>query len=302
MLVTRQLFRSSSRLCQRSPTLKPSVIKRCSYNDASKPFPPPQPTRPVDILNDAKASTTSTSSPTLDAIVEDSNKNDQSAVNDTSFRRSHHFDTYDLLTYLEGHGFKRKQAEIIMKGIKFRIRECTASVKQQLLLTSDLENETYLFKAALSELRTEIQVMRRNDIQMLQNELSLITREVDSLEQKLSESLADLKNEIQMDMNNRKNETREEQKAMDIKIQEINNKFTIRLGDIRTEIEAVRWETIWKGLAGVVSAGLTIAGLGYLLNRYSKHKKARILEAEEQKKEDKANREAGTTAEVEVFF
>ena len=28
-----------------------------------------------------------------------------------------------------------------------------------------------------------------------------------------------------------------------------NNKFTIRLGDIRTEIEAVRWETIWKGMS-----------------------------------------------------
>lgn len=94
-----------------------------------------------------------------------------------------------------------------------------------------------------------MQVMRRNDMQMLQTDLSLITREVDSLEQRLSEGVADMKNEIQMDMNNRKNETREDQKAMDMKIQEINNKFTIRLGDIRTEIEAVRWETIWKGMS-----------------------------------------------------
>ncbi|OAC98068.1 hypothetical protein MUCCIDRAFT_17243, partial [Mucor lusitanicus CBS 277.49] len=155
-----------------------------------------------------------------------------------------HFDTYEVLTHLESQGFTRRQAEVIMKGMKFRLRECTASVKQQLLLTSDLENESYLFKAALSELRTEVQVMRRNDMQMLQTDLSLITREVDSLEQRLSEGVADMKNEIQMDMNNRKNETREDQKAMDMKIQEINNKFTIRLGDIRTEIEAVRWETI----------------------------------------------------------
>lgn len=106
-----------------------------------------------------------------------------------------------------------------------------------------------MFKAALSELRTEVQVMRRNDMQTLQTDLSLITREVDSLEQRLSEGVADMKNEIQMDMNNRKNETREDQKGMDMKIQEINNKFTIRLGDIRTEIEAVRWETIWKGMS-----------------------------------------------------
>lgn len=91
--------------------------------------------------------------------------------------------------------------------------------------------------------------MRRNDMQMLQTEMSLITREVDSLEQRLSEGVADMKNEIQMDMNNRKNETRQDQKKMDMQIQEINNKFTISLGDIRTEIEAVRWETIWKGMS-----------------------------------------------------
>jgi predicted component of type VI protein secretion system len=92
-------------------------------------------------------------------------------------------------------------------------------------------------------------VLRRNDMQMLQSELTLLTREVDILEQRLNEGVATMKNDIQMDMNNRKNETREDQKTMDMKIQEINNKFTIRLGDIRTEIEAVRWETIWKGMS-----------------------------------------------------
>jgi hypothetical protein len=121
--------------------------------------------------------------------------------------------------------------------------------RQNELIDYMILQESYLFKAALSELRTEIQVMRRNDMQMLQTEMSLIIREVDSLEQRLSEGVADMKNEIQMDMNNRKNETREDQKGMDMKIQEINNKFTIRLGDIRTEIEAVRWETIWKGMS-----------------------------------------------------
>ncbi|KAI7898858.1 uncharacterized protein BX663DRAFT_523071 [Cokeromyces recurvatus] len=294
--LTRPLFQLSRRDFHRS------LIKRNSYNDASKPFPPPQPTRPVDMINDMNNNANATS-PTLDAIVEDSNKKEHSFTADTSFRRSHHFDTYELLTFLENHGFKRKQAEVIMKGIKFRIRECTASVKQQLLFASDLENDTYLFKAALSELRTEIQIMRRNDIQMLQNELSLITREVEGLEQKLNESLADLKNEIQMDMNNRKNETREEQKSMDIKIQEINNKFTLQLGDIRTEIEAVRWETIWKGLTGVVLAGLTISSLGYLLNKHSNRKKAK-LEADRKQKlieEKEANIEAGA-AEMEVIF
>ncbi|CAO0797804.1 unnamed protein product [Mucor circinelloides] len=277
--------------------------RRNGIHDASKPFPPPQPTRPIhDVQENGSSndnSSSGTMSSTLDAVAEDT----LSAKDPNSFKRSHHFDTYEVLTHLESQGFTRRQAEVIMKGMKFRLRECTASVKQQLLLTSDLENESYLFKAALSELRTEVQVMRRNDMQMLQTDLSLITREVDSLEQRLSEGVADMKNEIQMDMNNRKNETREDQKEMDMKIQEINNKFTIRLGDIRTEIEAVRWETIWKGMTGVLLAGLTIASLGYLLTRYSARKAdlAR-LEADRKKKrmQEEANR-AGT-ADMEVIY
>ncbi|KAI8991287.1 hypothetical protein BDF20DRAFT_812620 [Mycotypha africana] len=286
-----------NKLCRSVTISKQQALK---IHDASKPFPPPQPTRPIDILEKQKNPLTSTTSNTSDATTSDANKQKNKTK---QYRRSHHFDTYELLTQLEQQGFTRKQAEVLMKGIKFRLRECTASMKQQLLLTSDLENESYLFKAALSELRTEVQVMRRNDMQKLQTELSVITREVEALEQKLNESMAEMKNEIQMDLNNRKNETKEDQKTMELKIQETNNKFTIRLGDIRTEIEAIRWETIWKGLAGVFLAGFSIASIGYLLAKYSTRKAERLkLEMERKKKamEEEANR-AGT-ADMEVIF
>ncbi|RCI01442.1 hypothetical protein CU098_007653 [Rhizopus stolonifer] len=199
-------------------------------HDTSRPFPPPQPTRPIDILEQSKDK--SVMSPALDAMAKDISHN-------SAFRQT-----------------------------------------------------------ALSELRTEIQVLRKNDMQMLQAELSLLIREVDILDQRLNEGISTMKNDIQMDMNNRKNETREDQKAMDMKIQEINNKFTIRLGDIRTEIEAVRWETIWKGMAG-----LTIATLGYLLTRYSARKADRLRSEEERKRkrlQEEANR-AGTL-DMEVIY
>ncbi|KAG1468454.1 hypothetical protein G6F56_003820 [Rhizopus delemar] len=233
-------------------------------HDTSRPFPPPQPTRPIDILEQSKDKSL------LDKVI-----------------ISIH------IKYIVN--LKAKD-----------LAECklnTASMRKQLFLSSDLENESYLFKAALSELRTEIQVLRKNDMQMLQAELSLLIREVDILDQRLNEGISTMKNDIQMDMNNRKNETREDQKAMDMKIQEINNKFTIRLGDIRTEIEAVRWETIWKGMAGVCLAGLTIATLGYLLTRYSARKADRLRSEEERKRkrlQEEANR-AGTL-DMEVIY
>lgn len=100
--------------------IKPRLItipqRRTVFGD--RPFPPPQPTRPIEHYNVKDDGL----SPTLDAVTEDPslqrNNNDPFA-----FRQSHHFDTYEILTHLESQGFTRKQAEVIMKGIKFRLRE-----------------------------------------------------------------------------------------------------------------------------------------------------------------------------------
>jgi predicted component of type VI protein secretion system len=83
---------------------------------------------------------------------------------------------------------------------------------------------------------------------MLQTDAGLVTREVETLAQRLREDVTTMKNDVTLDMNNRKNETQEEQKAIDMKIQEINNKFTVQMGEVKTELESVRWETIWKGM------------------------------------------------------
>jgi hypothetical protein len=104
----------------RSSILRQPALRRTEFNDASRPFPPPQPTRPIDMLDDANKKE-SVMSPTMDAVVEDILLHSDK-YSDIS-KRSHHFDTYDLLMHLENQGFTRRQAEVIMKGIKFRLRE-----------------------------------------------------------------------------------------------------------------------------------------------------------------------------------
>lgn len=98
-------------------------------------------------------------------------------------------------------------------------------------------------------MRIEVQTMRRNNVQTLQAEGSAVSREVESLQQKLQEDIATMKNDVTLEVNNRKNEAREELKHIDMKIQELNNRITVSLGDVRTNLEAIRWETIWKGMS-----------------------------------------------------
>jgi hypothetical protein len=113
------LLKKMLRLCPLRSRVLPRFnhsFRRTLTHDPSKPFPPPQPTRPIDILD--QKDDKSVMSPTLDAVAQDITHK-----NNTPFRQSHHFDTYKVLTQLEGQGFTRKQAEVIMKGIKFRLRE-----------------------------------------------------------------------------------------------------------------------------------------------------------------------------------
>ncbi|EIW68067.1 hypothetical protein TREMEDRAFT_32707 [Tremella mesenterica DSM 1558] len=120
--------------------------------------------------------------------------------------------------------------------------------RESMLGREDMENVAYLFRAALSELRTELSVRARNDGAALKAMAGAIRREVDQLEQKMKEDVGTLKHDIEMDMNNRKSETRSELKGFDIAIEEINNKFTISLGDLRTEIESAKWDATRRAI------------------------------------------------------
>ena len=103
--------------------------------------------------------------------------------------------------------------------------------------------ETYLFRAAMSELRTEVKTIRHNEAVSERAEIISLQKELDSLNQKTREDLENLRNDVTIEMNNRKIATRAEQQTMEIKIQDLNNNFTKRLADMRTEAEAQKWQT-----------------------------------------------------------
>ncbi|KAF9356210.1 Succinate--CoA ligase [GDP-forming] subunit beta, mitochondrial [Mortierella sp. AD094] len=171
------------------------------------------------------------------------------------FRRSivtnHNFNTNKVVSKLEKNGFERGQAEGVMRTMKALIGQHTSRIRKNMLTKGDLENESYLFKAALTELRTELQILRKNDAAALAIRSEIISREIDSLNQKLREDIANVKNDIAIDMNSRKSDVREEQKQLEIRIQSMSNHYMAQLGDMRTKMEAAKWETTRKGMVAI---------------------------------------------------
>ncbi|CAO1617278.1 unnamed protein product [Sympodiomycopsis kandeliae] len=168
-------------------------------------------------------------------------------------------------------------AQAIMELAMSFLRTKSGETLSHLLNRTEVENQRYLFTAALSELRTELQVRARNDAAALRSITTLLQREVDNLSQRMKEDIEQMKHDIQVDMNNRKGESKEEQNHLDQEIQDLNNRFTISLSDLKTEIEqSIKWDLTRRALALVFGiAAITVISL-WIADYLSRRKAAQV--------------------------
>ncbi|KAI8820754.1 uncharacterized protein EV422DRAFT_567647 [Fimicolochytrium jonesii] len=162
------------------------------------------------------------------------------------------FDTYKLVRQLERQGFTRGQAVAIMKSINAVLVDSTLSIRSGILSKTDLENQTYLYKAHLQELRNELQLLRQNDSAQLKSDTEQILRDTETMNAKFSELVGNLKSDVSMDLNNHKTDGREIGTDTDLSIQEIHHKLIVKISDLKTKIETMKVETtrfiVWIGL------------------------------------------------------
>ncbi|RKP09261.1 hypothetical protein THASP1DRAFT_22869 [Thamnocephalis sphaerospora] len=177
------------------------------------------------------------------------------------------FDTYRLVTQLEEHGFTRGQAEVIMEAMSELLTHGGTETRRQMLDKDDLENERYLFRAALDELRTEIEVLRRTDHATLKAESDTVARDVDVLTQRLREGIATLRQENQVVMNSRKLEQRADEKEMDVRVQDLNDQLMVKLGEVRTQVEAMKMAATRNAMVMVFWTGALVMVIGYMIKK-----------------------------------
>lgn len=127
----------------------------------------------------------------------------------------HHFDTYTLVQQVESGGFTNEQSITTMKAVRGLLALNLDVAKAGLVSKSDVENESYLFRAACSELKTEIQNTRKAHEERMRRERTLLQHEVDILNQKLTQELLALKDELKGMFDDRKMAVRTEQRTME---------------------------------------------------------------------------------------
>ncbi|KND95063.1 Uncharacterized protein C27B12.07 [Tolypocladium ophioglossoides CBS 100239] len=210
----------------------------------------------------------------------------------------HHFDSYSLVKQLQEGGYSQEHATTAMKAVRALLAQNLEVAQQSLVSKSDVENETYLFSAACSELSTEIKNNRRLQDEQMRQQRTHLQHEVDILTQSLNQELLTLTDNVRGMFNDRKMAVREEQKAVDSAIQSITYKMSILLSsDSKSEIEGVRWILIRRSVLGIIFMAILTLGVlryaTYVGQQRKKEAEKKKKEAERKKKEKELLRKDG---------
>ncbi|KAH0840011.1 hypothetical protein J3R83DRAFT_973 [Lanmaoa asiatica] len=178
------------------------------------------------------------------------------------------FHTHAFFRALE-HSFPTPTARSLMRATRALLVDRVGRVKRDGLAIKDIDNQAYLFRAALSEMRAEQSARSRNESTAMRATIAALRREVDRLDVKMKEDLGTLKHEIQMELDTRKNESKSDLKQQSIAIevcprlypashphlppceQEVLNKAIVELGDLRASMEEVKWVNMRKAVAAL---------------------------------------------------
>ncbi|POS81440.1 hypothetical protein DHEL01_v200172 [Diaporthe helianthi] len=197
----------------------------------------------------------------------------------------HHFDSYSLVKQLEVGGYTQTQAITAMKAVRALLAQHLDTAQGGLISKADVENETYLFRAACAELSTEVKNNRRVADEHLRQQRTFLQHEVDNTSQTLTQELATLNDNVKGMFNDRKMAVREEQKAAESATQQIAYKISVILNsESKSEIEAVRWVLARRAVTGL----FFMVALSFLALRVSNAVSKKQKQEEEQVKEEAA--------------
>lgn len=176
-----------------------------------------------------------------------------------------YFNTYQVFDELKEGGFDDEQAHQMVGIIGDMVKDKIGDILENYFPMLDSDNEAYLFEAACSELRTEVQKMREADVNERQLEIDSFQKDMEEFEQDVNSLLIDMRNNIDILLSERKNENDEVLKHTDIRIQEVNNSIVVDANHrMKPVIEEFRWVLMRNGLVLIFSVAVMLLGTLYL--------------------------------------
>ncbi|KAG2178231.1 hypothetical protein INT43_003484 [Umbelopsis isabellina] len=174
----------------------------------------------------------------------------------------YHFDTFKFVERLEKEGFNREQSEAIMTSMRTVIDESMANLSKTMVTKAEQEKTVYTYKVDFASLKSEIQLLEKNDFTMMRAENERLQGEIEKLRQRLREEITRTQANVRLDLNLEKGRIRDEASGQEIKIKETDTRIESEIAGLRTQMEAIKFQILQYMVGTITGAGALI--LAYL--------------------------------------
>ncbi|KAI7868485.1 hypothetical protein BDF14DRAFT_1724601 [Spinellus fusiger] len=177
------------------------------------------------------------------------------ALYQVSYLSQYHFDTFKFVERLENEGFTREQSEAIMCSLREVISDSMNTLSSSMVTKAEQEKAMYTYKVDFAQLKSEVQLLEKNDFTMMHAENERLQGEVDKLRQKLREEITRTQANVRLELNLEKGRIRDEASAQEIRIRETDTRIESEIAGLRTQMEAIKFQILQYMIGTMTGAG-----------------------------------------------
>lgn len=186
------------------------------------------------------------------------------------------FDSHAMVTALEGSGFTKQQADLIVSALVTLTTANMDMIYKDMVTKAHQEIAVQQIVAHLDSIRKDMVILEKSEFANLRSENSKMKRELEQLQNRLKEESQKVRAETKLDLNLESSRisdmfTEQEKKLMEASTDfhhkktdlehdnmEINKKMDLQVASLKTVLESLKLETI-RYLAATVFSCLAIA-------------------------------------------
>ncbi|CEH12006.1 Uncharacterized membrane protein [Ceraceosorus bombacis] len=183
------------------------------------------------------------------------------AFSNTSSAHAAAFDTHALTTRLEATGLSPQQADVLVVALKDAVDESITGLESGLIRREEAERWRYSQKVDFARLKSDIQLLERNEFALMKGENERLMAEVERLKQRLREEITRTTAGVRLDLSLEKGRLRDESSVHALKIKEVDTRIESEIATLRTGIQSAKFNVL-QTLTGVAT------GAGALLLAY----------------------------------
>ncbi|KAF9932772.1 hypothetical protein BGZ67_004589 [Mortierella alpina] len=180
------------------------------------------------------------------------------ALNDNG----HHFDTHRFVEKLEREGFSRQQSEAIMNALDEVVTESMDNLTKNMVTKADQDKTVYTYKVDFAALKSELQMLEKNDFSLTNTNNERLVSEIEKLRQRLREEVARTQAGVRLDLNLEKGRIRDEAATQELKVRATEERIEQEIAGLRTQMETIKLQTLQYMIGTITGAGALI--LAYL--------------------------------------